>query len=237
MALTRRGFVSAAAALGFAATKSLAVDAAPAATRAPGTHGVMPLPFVPSRIKGLSERLLTSHHENNYAGAVKNLNKVEAELAATTRDTPGFILSGLRERELAFRNSVILHELYFANLGGDGKPGAAVEKELAGAFGGAARWEEALRATAMSLAGGSGWAIMGMDLTTGGMGIHWSGNHTQATVNTYPLLVLDMYEHAYHLDFGAAAARYVDAFFQNVQWDEVSRRVERGRRAHAVLRG
>src|SRR4051812_22834444 len=63
----------------------------------PGTHSVVPLPFDPAKLRGLSAKLLTSHHENNYAGAVKNLNKVEEELARVTKDTPGFVLGGLKE--------------------------------------------------------------------------------------------------------------------------------------------
>src|SRR5262245_12924223 len=81
-----------------------------------GEHEIVPLPFDPKKFKGLSERLLVSHHDNNYAGAVKNLNKVEEELAKIGKDTPGFIVAGLRERELTFTNSVILHEHYFGNL-------------------------------------------------------------------------------------------------------------------------
>ena len=93
-----------------------------------GNHTVVPLPFAAGSHNGLSERMISSHHENNYSGAVKNLNKVEADLAQTSKDTPGYALSGLKERELMFRNSAAFHELYFANLGGDGKPSGAVEK-------------------------------------------------------------------------------------------------------------
>src|SRR5262245_9436926 len=75
----------------------------------PGKHPIVPLPFDPKKLKGLSERLIVSHHDNNYAGAVKNLIKVEEELARVNKDTPGFIVGGLRERELTFTNSAILH--------------------------------------------------------------------------------------------------------------------------------
>lgn len=201
----------------------------------PGKHTIKPLPFDPRKLRGLSERLLVSHHENNYGGALKNLNKLEEELARVTKDTPGFIVSGLMERELTFTNSVILHELYFGNLGGDGRPGAGLEKALAAAYGTFAHWEELFRATGMSLAGGSGWAILDLNLHTGDVRTYWAGNHTQALASGVPLLVMDMYEHAYHLDYGAAAARYVDAFFQNANWDEVNRRMERARKAAAVL--
>jgi len=82
---------------------------------APGSHKPVPLPFNAAKLPGLSEKLLTSHHDNNYAGAVKNLNAVELELDKITRDTPGFQVAGLRERELTYANSAYLHERYFEN--------------------------------------------------------------------------------------------------------------------------
>jgi superoxide dismutase, Fe-Mn family len=200
-----------------------------------GAHKVLPLPFGPDRLAGISAAMITSHHANNYAGAVGNLNKVELELARVTKDTPGFLVSSLRERELTYTNSRILHELYFANLGGNGKRGR-LDARLAAAFGSAARWEELFRATALSLGGGSGWVVLDLDYSTGDLRIYGTSGHSQALALGQPVLVLDMFEHAYHLDFGAAHAKYVDAFFANVQWEEVARRLERGDRALAVLR-
>jgi Fe-Mn family superoxide dismutase len=201
-----------------------------------GRHPIVPLPFDPARLRGLSERLLSSHHQNNYAGAVKNLNAVEEALARLDRDSPAYLVGALRQRELVYTNSVILHELYFANLGGDGKPSGAIVEALSAAPGGMARWEEQFRATGMSLGGGSGWAVLACNLHSGGLRTYWAGDHSQSAAFGHPLLVLDMYEHAYHLDYGAAVARYIDAFFHNVRWDEVNRRLERARRAAAVSR-
>jgi Fe-Mn family superoxide dismutase len=203
----------------------------------PGKHPIVPLPFDPAKLKGLSEKLLRSHHENNYGGAVKNLNKVEEELARVNKDTPGFLVAGLKERELTFNNSMVLHELYFANLGGDGKAGSSVQSALGRSFGSFARFEELFRAVGASLAGGSGWAVLDHNFQTGQLGIHWSGNHTQNAAYSAPLLVMDMYEHAYAIDYGAAAAKYIDAFFQNIRWDEVQRRLEHTQKAGATLHG
>jgi len=210
----------------------------PAATppgQPPGQHRSKPLPFDARKLNGLSERLIVSHHENNYGGAIKNLNKVEEELARVTTETPAFVVGGLKEKELAFTNSVILHELYFSNLGGSGQADGRIAKDLADAFGTFARWEETFRATGMSLAGGSGWAILDLNLSTSDLRTYWSGNHTQALAWGHPLLVLDMYEHAYQMDYGAAASKYVDAFFRNIHWEEVNRRLERARAAPAAL--
>jgi superoxide dismutase, Fe-Mn family len=202
-----------------------------------GKHPIAPLPFNPAKLKGLSEKLIRSHHENNYGGAVKNLNKVEGELARVTKDTPGFLVGGLKERELTFTNSMILHEAYFAILGGDGKASGPIQKLLAGAYGDFGRWEEHFRATGASLGGGSGWVILAYNFHTGQPQTYWSGHHTQALAFGQPLLVMDMYEHAYQMDYGAAAAKYIDAFFQNVRWDEVNARLSRAQKAAAALRG
>ncbi|HZH14185.1 MAG TPA: Fe-Mn family superoxide dismutase [Archangium sp.] len=200
-------------------------------------HLIAPLPFQPAKLKGLSEKLLRSHHENNYGGAVKNLNKVEEELARVTKDTPAFVVGGLKERELTFTNSMILHEAYFGNLGGDGKAGGPIQKLLASAHGDFGRWEEHFRATGASLGGGSGWVILAYNFQTGQPHTYWSGHHTQFLASGLPLLVMDMYEHAYQMDYGAAAAKYIDAFFQNIRWDEVNARLERAQKAAAALRG
>ena len=246
MELTRREAIVAFAAFGSTALAGTRGDAmaeeqkasgAAVGGVAPGKHEPVPLPFDPTKLRGLSERLLVSHHDNNYVGALKNLNKVEEQLATVTKETPGFLVAGLKERELTFTNSVILHELYFANLGGDGKTAGTIEPALAETFGSLARFEELFRATGMSLAGGSGWTILDFSFETDDLRIYGSGNHTQALAFGAPLLVLDMYEHAYHIDYGAAAAQYVDAFVANVKWEEVNRRYERARRAAQALRG
>lgn len=199
-------------------------------------HPSVPLPFDPKKLKGLSERMIVSHHQNNYGGAVKNLNRVEEQLRLITKDTAPFIVAGLKERELTFSNSVILHEHYFAVLGGDGRPSGRVEERLTQAHGSFGRWEELFRATGLSLAGGSGWVILDYDFHRGDLRSYWSGNHTQSIAFGQPLLVMDMYEHSYHLDYGAAAARYIDAFFANINWDEVNRRLQRAENASAALR-
>ena len=199
----------------------------PDGTALAGKHQIRPLPFNPARLKGLSERLIVSHHENNYGGAVRNLNRTEQELAGVTKDTPPLVVAALKERELTFANSATLHELYFGNLGGDGRPGGAIEKAVARAYGSFGRWEELFRLTGMGLAGGSGWVILTYDFQRNDVRTFWSGNHTQSCAFGQPLLVLDMYEHSYAIDYGAAASKYVDAFLQNVNWEEVDSRLER----------
>jgi Fe-Mn family superoxide dismutase len=231
-----------AAALAAGAAYASTVDAAPnqkAVAAGPlasgpvlqGTHKVEPLSFDPAKLNGLSERMMRSHHENNYTGAVKNLNRAEQELAAVTKDTPPFLVAALRDRELNFRGSKLLHEHYFGNLGGAG----SIEQALSLAYGSSSRWEEQFRFTGLGLGGGSGWVVLGYELDTGTLRTIGLSNHTQSLCLLAPLLVLDMYEHAYQMDFGAAAAKYIDAFFANLSWEVVDRRLQKARRAHAVL--
>lgn len=201
-----------------------------------GNHKPVPLPFAPGSLNGISERMISSHHENNYTGAVKNLNRAEQELSQITTDTPPFLVAALRERELTFRNSKALHEAYFANLGGDGKRSGAIEAAITEAYGTTAKWEQHMRLTGMGLGGGSGWAILAYETDTGALRTIACANHTQALAVGVPLLVMDMYEHSYQMDFGAAVPKYLDAFFANVKWDEVNRRLDRAQKVGALLR-
>ncbi len=194
---------------------------------------IKPLPFDPAKITGLSERLLKSHWENNYAGAIRALNNVRDRLVTlrADKDAPAYLYGNLKREELIRRGSMVLHELYFANLGGAGRPGGALAEALKTSFGSAEAWEDDFRKTAASLYGGSGWTVLAWNQHTRELHNYWASDHSQSAVMGTPLLVLDLYEHAYHIDFGAAAARYVDAFFANVHWDEVQRRLEGARRA------
>lgn len=108
--------------------------AAGAASVFAGKHLPVPLPFAPSKLTGISEKMIVSHHDNNYTAAIKNLNKVEEQLGVVSKDTPGFVVAGLKERELTFTNSMILHEEYFGNLGGNGKADGAIQQKLTASY-------------------------------------------------------------------------------------------------------
>ncbi len=218
------GTVLATATLAHAQPKKGRPVPAPLTPVAPGANKVAPLTFDPSKLPGLSERLLTSHHQNNYGGAVRNLNAVELELDKVTKDTPGFQVNALRERELTYGNSVYLHEAYFENLGGNGKATGDFAKALAKQWGSAARWEELVRATAMSLGGGSGWVVIALSARTNDLRIVGTGGHSQALAAGTPIFVLDMFEHAYALDYGSAHAKYIDAVFANLNWGALDKR-------------
>jgi Fe-Mn family superoxide dismutase len=233
---TRRDVIHGAAVLGaLAAAAPLAPSAAAAAAAAaPASranvfeyqHAAVPLPFNAGSLKGLSEKLIQSHWENNYGGSVRALNAVRTRLsqALADPDTPPYVYNGLKREQLFRTGSVVLHELYFANLGGDGKAGADMRTRVAASFGTFDAWEAEFRKIAQGLGGGSGWVVLGFNQELKLMENYWMADHATAPAYTRPLLVLDMYEHSYQMDYGAAAARYIDAFFQNVNWDEVARR-------------
>jgi Fe-Mn family superoxide dismutase len=199
-------------------------QAVPAAGRASVTYDIKPLPFEPTRIKGMSEKLLTSHYENNYTGAVKRLNAIEAQLASLDwANAPVFTINGLKREELIAANSMILHELFFSSLGGEGRPTGALAEAISRDFGGYDRWQSEFAAMGKAEGGGSGWVLLSWSPRDKRLMNTWASDHTQTLAGGRPILILDMYEHAYHMDYGARAAAYVDAFMQVIRWDNVAK--------------
>lgn len=191
---------------------------------------MLPLTIDPAKLRGLSARLIESHHRNNYGGAVKRLRAIRTMLAALDwSSAPNFMVNGLKREELVAANSMLLHELYFACLGGDGalKPAgkpAGFAVGLARDFGSVARWRSEFVALATALAGGSGWALLSWSAREQRLLNHWASDHTQLLAGATPILALDMYEHSYHMDFGADAKAYVAAYMDNVDYDAVALR-------------
>ena len=184
---------------------------------------ILDLHFDPATLVGLSQRLMRSHHQNNYAGAVKRLNAIRAQLATMPlASTPGFELNGLKREELIATNSMLLHEVYFACLGAGGQDMApAMELALQASFGSARRWREEIIAMGKALGGGSGWVLLTFQPREGSLVNQWASDHAHALAGGIPILALDMYEHSYHMDFGSAAGAYVDAFMRNINWPRV----------------
>ena len=208
-----------AAALGAAAIAAGRAQAQPAPARKAATYSIKPLPFDPQKIKGLSERLLVSHYENNYSGAVKRLNAISEQIAALDPDkAPVFVVNGLKREELIAYNSMALHELYFAGLGDESRPGEALAAALERDFGGVDRWRAEFAAMGRALGGGSGWVLLAWSPHDKRLINTWAADHTHTLAGGTPILVLDMYEHAYHMDYGAKAGDYVTAFFRAIRW-------------------
>lgn len=191
-------------------------------------HEPKPLPFDPAKLEGLSEKLIRSHWENNYGGSVKALNAVKQKLTGFLED------SDLPPYVYKRTGSVVLHELYFGNLGGTGNPDATLRRALSDAFGSVETWEKEFRRMGAGLGGGSGWVTLGLNLHTGLLENYWQWDHLHAPSATLPILVMDLYEHSYQMDYGAAALAYIDAFFRNIHWEAVSGRLDKALKARAV---
>jgi len=170
---------------------------------------------------------------NNYGGAVRRLNAIRARLAALDlARTPVFEINGLKREELVAAGSVILHEIYFDSLGGHGdnpptgleEPPAELAQALERDFDSVMAWRTEFTAMAKALAGGSGWVILAWSERLGRLVNHWAADHAHGLAGAAPVLALDMYEHAYHLDFGAKAAAYVDQLMANLNWERIGAR-------------
>jgi Fe-Mn family superoxide dismutase len=180
----------------------------------------------PSRLQGLSEKLIVSHYENNYGGAVKRLNQIQEQIEALDfAKAPGFVINGLKREELIAMNSMILHEIYFAGLGAAERP-ARLTDVLTRDFGTVDRWAAQFSAMGKAQGGGSGWVLLSYSPRSRRLFNQWAADHTTTIGDGVVILALDMYEHSYHIDYGAKAAAYVDAYMQNINWHDAARRYE-----------
>src|SRR5256885_6092683 len=172
----------------------------------------------------MSERMIISHYENNYGGAVKRLNLIEEQLSELDyANAPGFLINGLKREELIAMNSMILHELFFDGLGDASEPGAAFKEALARDFGSVDRWQSEFIAMGKALAGGSGWVLLSWSPRDKKLVNQWAADHCHTLAGGIPVLALDMYEHSYHIDFGAKAADYVGVFMAAINWPALRR--------------
>ena len=202
-----------------------------------GQHPIKPLSFDPATLNGLSEKMIRSHWEKNYIGSVRALNTIELRLAALLKDkdTPAYVYGDLKREELLRTGSVILHEFYFDNLGGDGRAGGDIVNAVNQSFGSMESWENEFRLTAAALSGGSGWAIFSYNLQTDNLHNYWAWDHMHNATMGYPLLVLDMYEHSYHMDYVTDSTGYIDAFMNNVNWEKINDRYLRAKQSRSLI--
>jgi Fe-Mn family superoxide dismutase len=191
-------------------------------------HRIAPLFCRPWTLNNMSPRLIESHYEHNYGDAVARLNAIEKELEAldpaTTRPD---VYVRLKRDQITALNATLLHELYFASLGGDGR---AVPERMAAAlaesFGSVERWRQEFVALAGGLAGGCGWVLLSFVPRDRRLVNHTAADHDQAIPGAIPIMALDMYEHAYHAELGANADAYVAAFMRNIDWSAVQDRYD-----------
>jgi len=191
-------------------------------------YPIAPLFCRPWTLNGITPRLIESHYEHNYGGALARLNAIAKELETLDPGTtPPDIISRLKRDEMTALNSTLLHELYFASLGGDGRTlPEIVASAIARDFASVDRWRQEYVALATALAGSSGWVLLTYVPRDGRLINQTASDHGQNIAGGIPILALDMYEHAYQLEFGANAAAYIAAFMRNIDWKAVQTRLE-----------
>ncbi len=191
-------------------------------------YHLAPLYCRPWTLNGISPRLIESHYENNYGAALNRLNAISEEIEQLDLGkTSDQSLARLKRDEIKALNSTLLHELYFASLGGDGRVlPDAVASAIAKDFGSVDRWRQEFVGIANGLAGGSGWVLLTYVPRDGRLINQIASDHDQSIAGGVPILALDMYEHAYHLEFGANASAYIAAFMRNIDWSAVKLRYE-----------
>lgn len=181
------------------------------------------------RPEGLSEAQVSNHRDILYAGYVNKLNEIEEKLKKAELATANQVFSDLRAlktEETFALNGVVLHEYYFENISGKGgKPTGKLAELITREFGSFERWAEEFKACGLSA---RGWAVLALSLYDGRLHNYCLDSHNEkAPINSVALLVMDVYEHAYFMDYGAKRAPYIEAFMKNIDWQSCARRLER----------
>lgn len=186
-------------------------------------------PLKYAALGGISEKQLKEHHDVLYAGYVKKSGEIEERLKTVDVATANATFSDLRElkmEETFALNGVKLHEGYFDNMkSGGSECSGAIRKMIERDFGSYEKWEQEFRA--MGLAA-RGWVVLGYDLDEKKLRNVLCDSHNQGGVwNMVALFIMDVYEHAYFLDFATARKAYIETFFRNVDWGFVNGVVEK----------
>jgi Fe-Mn family superoxide dismutase len=191
-------------------------------------YQIAPLFCRPWTLTGIAPALIESHYEHNYGGAVRRLNAINKELGSLDASTtPADVINRLKRDQFTELNSTLLHELYFASLGGDGRTlpetmAAAIARD----FGSISLWRREFIALATALSGSSGWVLLTYLPRDGRLINQTASDHGQNITGGIPILAIDMYEHAYQSEFGANADAYIAAFMRNIDWTATQARYE-----------
>jgi len=189
-------------------------------------YQIAPLYCRPWTLNGITPGLIERHYEHNYGDALNRLNAITDELESLdVSTTSADVINRLKRDQFVELNSTLLHELYFASLGGDGR---ALPETIASAinrdFGSVDRWRREFVALATALSNSSGWVLLTYVPRDGKLINQTASDHGQSIAGGIPILAIDMYEHAYQMDFGANATAYIAAFTRNIDWNAVQGR-------------
>jgi len=187
---------------------------------------VKPLKY--QELKGLSKKQLAEHHDILYAGYVKKINEIRKKAAEADKENVNGTYAELRElkiEETFAYNAVKLHEGYFDNLGGAGQAEGEILKMLERDFGSFENWQKEFKACGM---GARGWVVLAYDMEEQRLYNFVCDVHNQGGVwGCVPLLILDVYEHAYFIDYATGRKAYIEAFLQNIDWKFVNSLLEK----------
>ncbi len=180
-----------------------------------------------SGMKGISEQQIEGHYNVLYKGYVNKVNQIRTELKSVDRTSANATFSPYRELKIEegfALDAVKLHELYFDNLGGPGgKPTGKVLTLIERDFGSYEAWEADLKAAGIAA---RGWVVTAYDLDDGQLHNFICDVHNQGGIwSAIPIVVLDVYEHAYFVDYGTRRAAYLDAFIANLDWETIGNRL------------
>ncbi|MEK7081111.1 MAG: Fe-Mn family superoxide dismutase [Patescibacteria group bacterium] len=187
---------------------------------------VKKLPF--QNLIGISDKTISIHHDKLYVGYVKKWQEIQERLKTVDKTSANATFSDLRELKLEesfAANAIILHEAYFDILGGQGKIEGEITKAIEKDFGSFEKWLEDFKALGLC---SRGWTILGYDFNDGKLRNFLLDAHNLYGVwGASPILVLDMYEHAYFIDFGADKKSYIETFFQNLNWQAINKKFQK----------
>jgi Fe-Mn family superoxide dismutase len=193
----------------------------------------------PKNLKGISDQQIEYHFEIHYKGYVNKINEIWERLETVDRNKANQNYSEYRAMKVeeSFNwMGVVLHELYFENIkdGAGTKPSSRFLEQIQKNFGSFEKWKEDFKACGMAL---RGWTVLAYDLSSGRLINNGLDAHNMyGFIYSVPLLVLDVYEHAYYTDQGPRRPSYIDAFFENINWSVVDKRLEKAIQAYQSLK-
>lgn len=180
------------------------------------------LPFDPSKLVGISEKTTSIHADKLYQGYVKKRQDIQDKLKALTAEdlansNPHYsVVRELKVEQTWAVNAVYLHEYYFSSLGGAGKPTGALVDQITEKWG----WDSFVANFSACGMAARGWVVLGWDTRIGRLRTYVGDAHNQGGVwGCIPLLVLDVYEHAYFIDYGADRKTYIADWWKNLNWE------------------
>ncbi len=190
---------------------------------------IKPLPFEASILKGISEKTLAVHHDKLYAGYVAKKDVIAEELkkfvsgekSAEGANPTMSELRALKDGETFAINGVYLHEAYFDNLGGKGEANGSLAKAIEEKYSSVQKFLDYFKACGLA---SRGWTVLAWDTREEKLRVFNGDAHNQGGVwGAIPILVLDVYEHAYFMDYGSDRAAYIADFIANLNWEHLNK--------------